>query len=320
MTHDEAANQCSALREAKKEALVKHPGSSWKSVVCTAHRLQNCIKRALDVEDVTTLLAAARKLVSHFRHSLKATVALKMKQPAGCRPKKVIQDVATHWNSTYYMLQRLTELHLAIVAVLSDKNVSKPADASLDLSAYQWMLASQLIKVLAPFESATRLMSADQNVSLSFVVPVMEGLARGVIVNDDDNEAISEVKTILREQLTNRFELDSLDADSLPVLASLLDPRFKNTQFFPDAEDKQVAKSALLALLRTERARRNYTVDEAESSDASKVDPPPAKRHASAADWDAIGKDFEDDTPARGIRSQRRKSYGGTWTRNHLSG
>ena len=152
------------------------------------------------------------------------------------------------------MLQRLTELHLAIVAVLSDKNVSKPADASLDLSAYQWMLASQLIKVLAPFESATRLMSADQNVSLSFVVPVMEGLARGVIVNDDENEAISDVKTILREQLAKHFELDSLDADSLPVLASLLDPWFKNTRFFPDAEDKQVAKSALLALMRTERA------------------------------------------------------------------
>ena len=73
-------------------------------------------------------------------------------------------------------------------------------------------------------------------------------------MNDDDNEAISDVKTILQEQLTNRFELDSLDADSLPVLASLLDPRFKNTRFFPDAEDKQVAKSALLALMRTERA------------------------------------------------------------------
>ena len=132
--------------------------------VGTAHRLQNCIKRALDVEDVTTLLAAARKLVGYFLRSSKATVALKMKQPAGCCPKKVIQDVATRWNSTYYMLQRLTELHLAIVAVLSDKNVSKPADASLDLSAYQWMLA-------------TRLMSADQNVSLSFAVPVKEGLA-----------------------------------------------------------------------------------------------------------------------------------------------
>ena len=60
ITCDEAANQCAAIREDRAEVAKKYSevdaDSYWKSVVCTAHRLQNCIKHALQVEDVAALL------------------------------------------------------------------------------------------------------------------------------------------------------------------------------------------------------------------------------------------------------------------------
>ncbi len=178
------------------------------------------------------MLSSARKLVGHFRHSCKATQALKDKQLTGKKAKKVIQDVPTRWNSSLYMLERLLELHVPILAVLSDKNVSKTCDAELDLSTRQWLLADELVKVLKPFELATTLLSAEQNVSLSCVIPIVEGLYRGLVETADDSSAVKEFKEILEAQLEKRFQLDSVDAASLPVLASLLDPRFKNAKFF----------------------------------------------------------------------------------------
>ena len=56
----------------------------------------------------------------------------------------------------------------------------------------------------------------------------------------------------MKEQLTSRFDLESLDADCLPILASLLYPRFKNTKFFKDVDDKEAAKFALLLLMKAE--------------------------------------------------------------------
>ena len=84
------------------------------------------------------------------------------------------------------------------------------------------------MKVLRPFELATRIMSSEENVSVSIALPLMEGLARGLVNDEEDLAAISNIKRELKEQLTSRFDLDCLDADSLPVMAALLDPRFKN--------------------------------------------------------------------------------------------
>ena len=46
---------------------------------------------------------------------VRVTQALKEKQ--GKKSKKVIQDVTTRWNSTFYVLERLLELRMAITAV-----------------------------------------------------------------------------------------------------------------------------------------------------------------------------------------------------------
>ena len=66
-------------------------------------------------------------------------------------------------------------------------------------------------------------------------------------------------------------------------MAALLDPRFKNTKFFPDKEDKEAAKSALLTLMKeqTNKSQVNQQVGDKD------VRPPPAKK--SMSEWDLLG-------------------------------
>ena len=75
------------------------------------------------------MVAACRKLVGHFRHSVVAMEALRSQQAKVGQPKlKFIQDVSTRWNSTYYMLSRLLALSSEASAVLSDDTVTEKAD------------------------------------------------------------------------------------------------------------------------------------------------------------------------------------------------
>ena len=72
-----------------------------------------------------------------------------------------------------------------ILKVLSDRQVSKRDDVLLNLSVYQWSLAEELVKVLGPFEVATTVLSAEYNVSLSCVLPIMDGLRNFQGATDD---------------------------------------------------------------------------------------------------------------------------------------
>ena len=121
VTHDEAANMVAAGRLLEE----KHQG--WVSCVCMAHRLQTVVRHAMDMKDVSKLLSRSRKLVGHFKHSCLAAEALTNKQQQLnplVQPLKVVHDVSTRWNSTYYMLQRLVKLRVPLTAVLSDDQLT----------------------------------------------------------------------------------------------------------------------------------------------------------------------------------------------------
>ena len=69
LRHDEAANMVAAARTAQQKA-IEHMGSGkWKSNVCAAHRLQTCLRHALEIDDIEAVTGAGRKIVGHFKHS-----------------------------------------------------------------------------------------------------------------------------------------------------------------------------------------------------------------------------------------------------------
>ena len=79
--------------------------------------------------------------MGHFKHSALATNGLEEKQKAlGFKqPLHLIQEVATRWNSTFHMLQRLALLKQPIRLYLED-SMSERERASFDLTDVQWTM------------------------------------------------------------------------------------------------------------------------------------------------------------------------------------
>ncbi len=92
-----------------------------KGVRCTG---QLCINSALKKDPVCRTAAAARRLVSHFQKSTKATTALAERQrEQNVAEHKLVQDVGTRWNSVFLLLDRPLEQRGPVSAVLTDSSV-----------------------------------------------------------------------------------------------------------------------------------------------------------------------------------------------------
>ena len=92
VVHDNAANMVLAVD------LV----GEWDDFGCFGHTLQLAVNVGLNLNPLSHLLAAARKFVGHFKHSVTAVASLNNKQKAINVPEhRLIQDVSTRWNSTY---------------------------------------------------------------------------------------------------------------------------------------------------------------------------------------------------------------------------
>lgn len=102
IVHDQCANMQLAGDMLCKES------EDCQNLSCAAHRLQLCVEEGLSISTVSQAIGAAKKLVTHFRHSTLATSELRKHQEAmSITPKKLQQHCSTRWNSTLYMIQSL---------------------------------------------------------------------------------------------------------------------------------------------------------------------------------------------------------------------
>lgn len=223
--HDNASNMNLAM-----ELCEKFP----KDLGCTGHTLQLTIKSGLVLPDVVKAIDAARRVVSHFRHSALATCALKKRQEQlGIRANKLQNDCPARWNSTVVMLQQLFDQRIAVQSLLSDEAITKPSvQKSLAMKASQWELVEQLIPVLQPLAKATEIMCGELHVGLSFIYPVIFNMIKSTLrVQASDLAAVRNFKIAVREQLEKRFKLESDDlVESIPNVACVLDARSKHLQ------------------------------------------------------------------------------------------
>lgn len=86
------------------------------SLPCTAHTLQLVVHEGLlSQRSVADAVIIGHKRVGHFKHSAVACSRLEGIQVQLSQPiKKLQQDVQTHWNSTFYMIESLLEQKLAL--------------------------------------------------------------------------------------------------------------------------------------------------------------------------------------------------------------
>lgn len=80
----------------------------------------------------------------------------------------------TRWNSAYYMLQRIVEQKIAIMAVLDDTSVcSRSKSLNMQLDPTEWCLADETTKILKPFDAATTFMSGENYSTVSLIRPLI---------------------------------------------------------------------------------------------------------------------------------------------------
>lgn len=189
------------------------------SLPCLAHSLQLIIKDGVLLQPaVVQLLNCARSLVGHYHRSNVAFNTFRQIQSQLNLPGHVlIQDVATHWNSSYYMLDRILEQKKAITA--SNAECQPPTE----LRSQQWVLAEKVVKLLKVFEEATREISGEYS-SASVIIPIINTLKR-TISQDDDDHGIMSMKRGMLKAISDRYK--DIELQPLCILATVLDPRFK---------------------------------------------------------------------------------------------
>ena len=213
--------------------------TGWTHFGCAAHSLQLCVNSGLEVSAISQMVASSRKIIGHFKHSVLAMTGLREKQAQLNVPEhQLVQDVSTHWNSTYYLLERLAEQRVVIYAVIHDTSFTKPEHRYLDLKDTQWELISQLVTVLKPLQLATTVFSSDSNVSCSIIYPVIDGLLTNhLTVSDDDVSAVKRFKQIIAGELEKRFTHSS---DCLSLQCAAVDPRYSHLRFLADGLQEKI--------------------------------------------------------------------------------
>ena len=105
-------------------------------------------------------------------------------------------------------------------------------------------LLKDIIKVLEPFDSATKLLSADHRPTIHLVAATMYKLSMQLNASPTDTEVVRSFKKHLRQNLIRYATVTDYHH-----LAALLDPRMKQNRNIMDSQARQSAVSSLRKLV-----------------------------------------------------------------------
>ena len=132
----------------------------WNHLSCFAHILNLIVRNAIQQPQIQDVIKKVKCITEYTRRSTVASAKLRemqlqMGQPQ-LRPK---QDVATRWNSTYYMLKRIMEVKEPLISTLALVNPQLQT-----LSLEEWGIVKEACEVLKPFEEVTVELSSERYV------------------------------------------------------------------------------------------------------------------------------------------------------------
>ncbi|GBN17231.1 Zinc finger BED domain-containing protein 4 [Araneus ventricosus] len=203
-------------------------GLKWQHLGCFAHTI-NLILKDAQVE-FSCLVEKVKSIVCHFKRSTAANSRLMECQvTSGKDAKKLIQDVPTRWNSTFYMLERFVELESCIRTTVALLDADLPY-----LTAGEWKTLQLLCKALKPFEDATTMASGENYATASLIIIIVNGLndVCSKMLNSTDilqDNILKNTIEKLQQSLLNR--LGDVENNNILAKATFLDPRFKDLAF-----------------------------------------------------------------------------------------
>ncbi|GFR84459.1 zinc finger BED domain-containing protein 4 [Elysia marginata] len=243
---DNASNMVAAVNLLK----VRH-------VPCYAHTLNLVVNDTLkELPHLSALRKKVRGIVSHFHSSVKSSEELEQAQrQQGADPLKLIIEVDTRWNSTFYMFERYLKLHKEVTTALC--LVGKK---DMCLEEVDMVHMKEAVDALQPFAMATTEMSGEKFTTLSFVVPMVQMLHECLCEFSSTNPVSSQ----LQAQLRKRFP--SPETAFIWAAATYMDPRFMRHGFTDAGNAKEVEEKLKKRMGPTqEEADRQQTAEKTAS-------------------------------------------------------
>ena len=211
IVRDNAANMIKAMKDA-----------GYTDLGCFAHTLQLVVHDGVFSQRlVKDTIAICWKNVGHFKHSPLACTKLKeIQESLGLPIHRLKQDEPTRWNSTLYMLRSILEQKMALGAYSTGHSITQLTSNQLDI-------ISKVVAILSPIEEITNSISTAE-ASVSLIIPFIRALHRTLEYHTND----SGVKTMKAEMLASlKRRYADVEIDEPLVLATMLDPRFKDKFF-----------------------------------------------------------------------------------------
>jgi hypothetical protein len=119
--------------------------------------------------EVKTIISRIKGFASFLKHSpQKAALFAKATIRVFGEEIHMVQDVATRWNSTFYMLKRASELQACISTFCEAHHLSD----QYNLQPHEWLKLNQLCSFMGLLHDATNTISPENTVTLSLAAPV----------------------------------------------------------------------------------------------------------------------------------------------------
>ena len=245
---------------------------------CFSHTLQLAVEKAMQLPDISKAIARCKRLVTHFNHSSKSSYLLKQKQANLHHSQHcLVQDVATRWNSAFYMIERIIEQQQPLCATLLElkKGDLMPTDAEFTTMEYY-------VKIMKPLVIITEAIGAEKWVTISTIRPLLHKILNSIFAaSPTDTRQEKAIKAAMYDNLKPRYTGELL---LMLSKAAFLDPRIKLLSFLSQDE-----KEELKIAIETEATTVSESTTQATLVPAPVVPPPPKKAKGEHMLLDLLG-------------------------------
>lgn len=176
----------------------------WTRLSCFDHNLHLAVGKGFkDEARVNRTLGVCRKLVATFSHSWKKKREItQVQQELGLPQHSLVTDCVKRWGSLQTMVSRVLEQEKTIrKALRGDRKTSHLVPTWQDIDVLESIQAA-----LGPLADFTDMLSADNFVTMSAILPVLHILQQEVLVEkENDTQLTKDIKARIRTYLEKKY-------------------------------------------------------------------------------------------------------------------
>ncbi|KAG5889629.1 hypothetical protein JTB14_025497 [Gonioctena quinquepunctata] len=199
---------------------------------CFAHTLNLAVQDSFKIPGFEIIISKCKKVVTFFRSSTLAADTLRLIQTQNNKKTlKLIQEVNTRWNSLFYMLERLQLVKNELAVAINECPKAPPL-----LTAEEYEVIKETITILKPFEVATELISGEQYITSSLIIPLIRGISTklATLEGSINTEVGLQVIESLKSSMLKRFT--PYERRTPTIIATIRNPKYKKRGFKTDGD------------------------------------------------------------------------------------